>query len=518
MRARTERRNLPGGQWAKSVLAAVVLATACVAAARPIDDAAKEVRERVQAYERGSGAKVGLSIVDARTGRPVLGMRRNELMIPASNQKLLTSAFALSKLGTGFRFTTAVYLVGEDLVILGDGDPTLGDPRLARKNGRSVYAELDGWVKKVRARLGSGATVDNVLLVRRRKRQPLRHPDWSEYRSQDDYVAPVCELNFYNNCLDVTFQVGGGRVYPKVKPASRLITIVDRLRKGRRHIWSLSMNGDDSKITLRGRVTQTTSEPYSVAVNRPGLLLGRVFADRLERAGVRVTGDVRVVAKPPRQPTAGNLVAYTRTRLEKAMYRANKRSLNMAAESLFLRAGDFTWLGSAEEMQGTLQQSFRLSSRSLKVRDGSGLSKDNRVTPAALTQLLTGVLEYRDATVLLDSLPVSGMDGSLRRRMNTGTCRGRVLGKTGTLARVSTLSGYILDSSNRPVLAYAVLVNDIPSGQVWKARQLQDAICTELVEAVGAGHGRAVEADAGVQRHESEGIEATEQAPRPPAV
>jgi D-alanyl-D-alanine carboxypeptidase/D-alanyl-D-alanine-endopeptidase (penicillin-binding protein 4) len=419
-------------------------------------------------------------VVDLKTRRHVAALRAAELFIPASNQKLLTSAFALERLGADFRFATGVFLLGEDVVVAGDGDPTLGDPRLAAAAERSIYAELDRWSAAVRKR--AGTKVRDVLLCEPPGRPP-RHPDWPAAQRRRWYVAPVGTLNFHDNCFDVTFAHAGGALAPIVRPHSRLLRVVSRLKMGREHLWSLRLSARDAVLTLTGTVARATDDPMSVAVDHPALLLGRVLAERLARAGVAVTGKVRCIAPGDVRLARARPICRTTTPLFTVMHRANKRSLNMAAEALFLRAGDGTWAGSAQMLARTLTRTCRLPRGGLRSADGGGLSRRNGVSPAAMTTLLSAIARRRDAMVLLMSLPLGGVDGTLADRFNDAPCRGRIAAKSGYLYGVSCLSGYVLNEKGTVRFAFSVLVNGFTGGPA-PAKRLQEEICRMVIDSV----------------------------------
>ena len=436
----------------------------------------------VGAVERANRAAVGVSAIDLQTGERLVSLRADERFLPASNQKLLTSIFALRRLGPAFGFATGVLLDGNDLIVAGDGDPTLGDPVLAAQAGVSIYAELDRWAAAVRRQ--AGPQVRHLRLCRPGGRHG-RHRDWPAEQKSKWYAAPVASLNFHDNCFDVTFVKVPGGLAPVVRPQSRLIRVESRLRPGPKNTWSLRTSNREARVVLTGIVAQPSFEPTSVAVDHPDLLLGRTFAERLARAGVAVTGHVEPVAPAEISWARTRCVAVTTTPLFKALRRANKRSFNMAAEALFLRAGDGTWDGSAEMMTRTLSATFNLAPRSLAVADGSGLGRGNGVSPTAVTQLLAGAVRGRGAMLLLASLPVGGVDGTLAGRFERPPCRGRVLAKTGTIRGVSTLSGYVLDETRRPRIAFSVLVNRIRGGTA-PARRLQEGICRMLIDQIPA--------------------------------
>ena len=220
----------------------------------------------------------------------------------------------------------------------------------------------------------------------------------------------------------------------------------------------------------------------SCAANDPPMLLGRVLADRIEKAGVKFAGRVR---KTDGVELKGAVeLCRTRTPLATVLERANKRSLNMAAECLLLRAGDGTWDGSIRAMTKVLTGTFNLSPDGLVVRDGSGLSSGNRASAGNVARLLAALAKRKDFAAIRLSLPVSGRDGTLRRRLADKLCRGRVRAKTGTLSGATGLSGYVEDADGRAVAAFSILVN---GGRNAPAKSLQNRICRMLVKFVDAG-------------------------------
>jgi serine-type D-Ala-D-Ala carboxypeptidase/endopeptidase (penicillin-binding protein 4) len=443
-------------------------------------DLGAQVAALVAAYEATGPGVAGVCAVDLRTAERVAEVRPDRLFAPASNQKVLTSAFALLRLGAEYQFSTSLHLRGRDLVVTGDFDPTLGDPYIAGEMKTSPYAELDRWATTVRRRVGE--RIEGDLLLRCvRPKQDFRHPDWPTNQYQRYYAAPVASLNFANNCLGVTFEVGAGKARARVEPGSYLMQVVNRVRPGKSHLWSLRANEDGSRVELVGTARTTTRDPLYVAVDDPPLLLGRVLADRLRRAGVQLGGSVRMIREDVTDLSDDTVLARTLTPLSLAMRRANKRSLNMVAECLFLRAGDGTWKGSAGAMSLALREAFGVGPNEITVRDGSGLSPDNRVTPAGMVKVLAGLARRRDHRVFLESLPVSGVDGSLRTRLKEPDVAGRILAKTGYISHVSCLSGYVLDTKGKPALAFAVLVNNVRSGKGWVAKKLHDDISRVLL-------------------------------------
>ncbi len=442
----------------------------------------EQVAALVQEFCQDNAARVGVAAVDVRSGQTILDIDAAAPLIPASNQKILTSAFALARLGKDFQFTTTVWRLGDDILVTGDGDPTLGDPILALTEGKTVYDELDRWATEIKLKVGDKVRGDLVLCPSG-PRESLRHTDWPQAQWTQWYAAPVAGLNFNNNCFDITFAITDGQVVAHVQPESRFIQIVNNVKVGKRHAWSARSNEDDSVLTLTGEVSRGGSDAVSVAANNPPMLLGRTLADRLDRCGVELSGTIRTAEYGSVDWTKAEQLTQTTTPLAVALSRVNKRSLNMTAECVFLRSGDWTWDGSAALLVRTLQEAYGLDTTGLVVRDGGGLSRGNQVSPAMLTNLLAALLRRADAAVFLDSLPISGVDGTMRHRLASPPYRHRVLGKTGYIAQVSALSGYVLDEAGKPAIAFSILANNILSA--WKARSFQDAVCRKLVDSLG---------------------------------
>ena len=446
------------------------------------------VGDLVDEYRAASGADVAVHVVRMTDGKALCDIRSGELLTPASNQKILTSAVALKRLGRDFRFRTRLVMIGKDLVVVGDGDPTTGDARLAAAREETIYAAFDRWAAALKKKGVSRIAGD--LVVRAGIFQPPHyHPDWPAGQRSRWYSAPVAGVNFADNCIDVGFTVSGKEVRAVVSPRSRFLAVESHVRLGKRHLWTGRFDEVGRRLTLSGTVTRATASPLPVAAPSPPMLFGCVLADVLARAGIALDGAIVVSTDPPAggekdaQP-----VAVETMELGAVLYRANKQSLNMMAECLFLRSAaadgkPATWRKAADAARRVLVSDYGLAGDSFSVADGSGYSRNNRVSPAALTALLRALAGEPH---FFRSLPVSGEDGSLRNRLRGPVCRGRIRAKTGYIARVSALSGYILDRRGKAAMAFSILLNGSTRGKGYSAHRLQEAICQALIGALDA--------------------------------
>jgi len=423
--------------------------------------------------------------VDLRTAKVLANYRESDLFAPASNQKILTSAFAMTRLGGSFQFVTRACRAGNDVWVIGSGDPTFGDPLVAAEANGTIYDELDRWATAIKAAMPGGIPGDLIVCRavcpgQATPQEGYRHADWPKDQWHTWYCAPVGALNFNDNCIDVTFKLASGKITPKFLPESRFIQIVNKIQPGAKQLWSMALGRDDSVATLSGTAKASSPTPLNVPVNNPPVFFARIFADRLERAGVKIAGKIAIADALPPDAASWPELCRTATALPVAIRRANKRSLNMAAEGIFLRAGDGTWAGSAKLMSETLQKEFGIGEKSLVVRDGSGLSREDRATPLAFVKVLSVIAARSDAQTLVKSLPIAGVDGTMERRLDSLPYRGRVLAKTGYIAGVSCLSGYVLDESERPAVAMSVLCGQ--AAGPGPSKKLEDTVASILVD------------------------------------
>lgn len=443
-----------------------------------VQDRAAALVEAFRKVEKS--ASVGISAIDLANGKILIAVNADQRRTPASNQKIVTSALAMEALGGDFNFTTCLYQAGNDLVIVGDFDPAFGDPRLADEAGKTIYADLDVWAQQVKARLGNNFA-GRILTLGEKPAGGYRHGNWPASQRGHWYSAPVASLNFNNNCIDVAFTSDKKGISAIISPESKFIPVASKLSVGRKQVWSLRMNADCSAGTLTGTVSGA-SEPASTAIDDPPMLFARSFGQRLLEAGVAWTGQFDRLAEKDFDKSKATLVAQTSRPLAVVMARANKRSLNMAAEAMFLRACGGTWDKGAQIASDMLIKAYGLNEESFKISDGSGLSKANEISPAAITKLLLTVSRRKDARIFINSLPIAGVDGTMEKRLTREPYKGRVLGKTGYVAGASCLSGYILDPAGKPAIAFSVMVNKMVG--LANAKRLEEDVCKTLVDSV----------------------------------
>lgn len=434
-------------------------------------------------------AQVGIEVVRLTEGEPrvIYQHQPNLPLIPASNLKLVTTAAAMEQLGTDFRFRTLLAIHGEDLVLIGDGDPTLGDWELLRRYGADVTTTFTSWAEALKQR---GITqVRHILVDDSVFDQQFVHPSWPTDQLLSWYEAPIGGLNLNANVLNFFVQVTrpGQSVSYLTNPATAYATITNQCTTGARDaIWFTREQGTN-QIVLRGEARRSNTVPVAVTIHDPSLYAGTVLAETLNEQGVEVTGRIvrdrtvraKLASLEDAHQADWTLLAIHETPIAAVLNRTNKDSMNLYAEALckrigFAASGEGSWATGTTAI-GTFLRSLGVSDSEFALDDASGLSKENRLSANALAQVLVHAFGSAQKQVFIDSLAVAGVDGTLDGRFAGTKLQKRIFAKSGYVLGVSGLSGY-LHASDGNWYAFSILMNGVPRGMNSGAKLLQERI------------------------------------------
>lgn len=436
----------------------------------------------------------GVLVVDPDAGDTLYSANAGKLFVPASNTKLVTAAVALAQLGAEFRFETRVLgrtpgadgTVAGDLVLMGRGDPSVSDSLSGdamaplRLLADSLAAR---GVKRVSGRLIRGAdTFSDASLG----------AGWSWDDLDEGYSAPVDELMFNEGFARVTVFGGarpGDAVRVRVAPSPTVLSIAkvdvitDRnccMLRSRVRVAG-DVRGARPSVTLSGSVRAGDSVTVSVALRHPNAAFLDAFSDALRERGISVTGGVEPDSLA--DTTGLSLLATRRSPPLDSILRAfQKPSQNQIGEVLLKTLG-LERNGAGRSDSGLVVVTRQLAewgvdSNAAALRDGSGLSRHNFLTPEAIVRVLDAMQRRPDFDVYLHALPVAGVDGTIRERMRGTDAEGRLRAKTGTLNRVRALSGYVTTADGRHLLVSVLVNNHTTPGR--EVERVQDAIASYL--------------------------------------
>ena len=414
-----------------------------------------------------------VAVHSLKRGETLYSSNSFRLQVPASNQKVLTTAVAAERLGWDYRYTTQVYAMGPiaggqldgDVIVVANGDPTI-NPRHPQR-----WAAFDDWATQLAAkgiRVISGHLIgdDNAFA----------EPGWGLGWSWDDfalgYGAPVSALQYNENQVEVLVGPAleaGQRPIVSVSPPGSGLTIdyqVITAPAGADSNISLERIPGTTVLTVRGQVAVgATPIRDTAAVPNPTIFYLNALREALSRHGIIVGGstiDIDDVARPLDRSRATLLLEEQSASLTEIIDATNKWSRNLYAETLLRSLSPpgppATTEAGLKVLRDTLR-SWGVSNDYYLARDGSGLSRYDYLTPDALIGVLTYLwLNPALAENFRSTLPVAGVSGSLANRMKGTPAEGRVFAKTGSMSQVRSLAGYVVTADGEP-LVFAFMVN-----------------------------------------------------------
>ncbi|HEV2420811.1 MAG TPA: D-alanyl-D-alanine carboxypeptidase/D-alanyl-D-alanine-endopeptidase [Candidatus Acidoferrales bacterium] len=470
-------------------------------------------------------AFIGVLIVNAETRQPVYELNGDRYFTPASNTKLFTTTLAMSTLGPDYRFRTTVETHGTldssgrlrgDLVLVGRGDPDFSNRRIPY----DVANPVDGPSDKPLAELADAIVAKGVKeidgdIVGDDSYFPYEpYPDgWAIGDLPEDYGAAVSAICFDDNGLDIKITPGdhvsapagvtvepwpGYDVYDFAITTGAADSVPD---------FDTVMEPGPKKFLIRGSVpVGHATVDLGAAMPEPARYTASVLKQMLMTRGIRVTGDARAqhappppetpppdgsstATTPPQSPSASLVLAeHDSPPLIEIVRVLNKVSQNLHAEILLRTvAKERTGMGSLAGGLAIEQQfltSIGVPLGDVLVDDGSGLSRENLVTPRAVVALLEYLRQQSWGDAFVTTLPVAGLDGTLEHRMNGTPAEGRIQAKTGSIARVQAISGFATTVHGEHLI-FSMFDNH-HGGQGRDAEKILDAIAAAMVQDLGA--------------------------------
>ena len=392
---------------------------------------------------------VGIEVRAADSPTPLISVNANQPMNPASAMKLVTTYAGLELLGPAYTWKTEAWLDGKLVNGVLDGNLTLkgyGDPGL-------TIEQFWLWLRELRSR-GLREIHGDLVLDRSAFQPSAEAPSEFDddptraYNVQPDALL----LNF--NALRLRYVPDGEKVNVITEPSLADTTLVNHVvasSSGNCRDWSdrIFPQIDSSALLLKGVFPAKCGERehYLSLLPHSAYLLA-VFRSLWQELGGKLEGNVRDGNVPT---TATLFSTHTSASLSEQIRSINKFSNNVMARQLYLT------LSLADNAPATVEHSERivqdwlktkgLDTSGMRVENGAGLSRKARISPHEMALLLQSARQSPFQSELEASLPIAGMDGTLRRRLSSNAGHAHL--KTGTLAGVKTVAGYVQDALGR---------------------------------------------------------------------
>lgn len=467
-------------RYIKSIVLSLLLTFPAIIYSADMDSVTESIDQII--YDAlPQGTDIALMVYDLTNDTTLYAYREKIMCRPASVQKVITSVTALSSLGADYKFTTSLKTqgtIGNDSILNGDLYLVGGlDPALTEQELRSLVRNL----KKAGVKRINGTVFADVSI--------MDSTYWATGWCWDDapssfqpYISPLMVHQGYIG-VEVKPTVKGQAPQVNIYPPNEYIKVVNRARTQDNTLGPLTITRDwmnnDNTVIVQGNCVRRQSTDLSVVGSASFTF--SLFRQYLDEAGIGY-GDYGW----GECPVMTNELAQVSHDLTGILKEALKESNNLFAEAMFLQTGrlqkpkEVSFSVAAKYLQNFVNRKFGLFSASYNVVDGCGLSVYDHCSPQFIVDMLT--LIYKDYDlfpIMYRSLPISGVDGTLKSRLNGKTTLNKVHAKTGSLTGSCTLAGYIRTADGRD-LAFCIMNEG--AIKMAPSRKIQDQICTVLCE------------------------------------
>lgn len=427
------------------------------------------------------GTDIALMVYDLTNDTTLYAYREKIMCRPASVQKVITSVTALSSLGAGYKFKTTLRTQGEitkdsvlngNLYLVGGLDPSLNEHEL-----RSMVSDL----RKAGVKRINGTVYADVSI--------MDSTYWASGWCWDDapasfqpYISPLMVHQGFVG-VEIKPTSKGEAPIVNIYPSNTYVKVINKARTQDNTLGPLTITRDwmhnDNTIVVEGNCKRRQSTDLSVVGSADFTF--SLFRQYLDEAGISYgkygLGTCPVMAREL------SVVSHD---LPAIVKEALKESNNLFAEAMFLQTGriqqpkEVSFKSASKFLQNFVERKFGMFSASFNIVDGCGLSMYDLCSPQFMVDMLTYIYRDRDLyTILYKSLPISGVDGTLKTRMSDKTTLNKVHAKTGSVTGSCTLAGYIRTADGRD-LAFCIMNEG--AVKMAPSRKVQDQICKVLCE------------------------------------
>lgn len=412
----------------------------------------------------------GFIVINIETNQILYKLNEHKYFIPASNTKLLTTAAFLLKLGNNFTINTPVYIkkngrIIEELIIWGKGDPSLTTSDLQTIAEKIKDLKID--------------YIDKITLIENKLTEYSINNSWEFSDLYFSYAVPVNSLILDKNTVILTLlpKKIDEKVYLKWSNelAGKQWLIINEgitVDKNKQNTISLNPINLEAKLKITGNLTiDNNGDNWELSIPNPSQYFQDSLVKILTNNQIKV-GEVNVTNEDENLnlDQADLLLEFQSPSSQKLVTITNQDSNNLYAEILL------SYLTDKEDDKFTSQkkilEKLGIATNDYILKDGSGLSRQNLVTPQTLVTLLRLMEKTNYGDIFRNSLSLAGVNGTLKNRFqDDDKIKGNLWAKTGTLTGVSALSGYLY-IKGKDRLIFSIIVNNSLS----RSKDLRDTI------------------------------------------
>jgi len=428
-------------------------------------------------------ASIGVNVRSMKYGDTLYSKNDHRLFTPASIIKILTAEAALLYLGSEYKFPTTLLtdaqnmqngIINGNVYLVQSGDPSL------------TYYDLTDLMVALKSQqirgINGSVFIDNTAYD-----ENIFGPGWVSSDKQSCYGAPISASIVNRNCL--SFKVAPAKnpgqlaniiQSPRYYYGDIQNTIVTK-KPGTKSCYIQMNNASGDAISVGGCMPKGR-EPWGISTVVSDIMQYNksMVHNLFSRYGIHVQGSIDAGEA---QRNLSTIAVHHSKPLHTLVNEMLKKSDNIIAGSLLKKMGEFysktpgSWENGGAAIKHILAKNAAVDASDLTIIDGSGLSRDNKVKPSQMMQVLDFAYHnYGTNYEFISSLPIAGRDGTLKNRLhNVAT---KVRAKTGTMSGVVALAGYAI-SKDKEALAFVIIING-QNGMGWKYKEIEDRIVTAL--------------------------------------
>jgi serine-type D-Ala-D-Ala carboxypeptidase/endopeptidase (penicillin-binding protein 4) len=427
-------------------------------------------------------AKWGICVVTADSQKTVIAYNDTIGLIPASTMKAINTAASLSMLGKDYTFKTYLFYDGDidkdsvlhgNIYIRGGGDPSLGSPRIDSLNDIKYLLPL--WVKNIQkqgikkidgAIIGDASIFDDTIAP----------STWDKDDLGTYYGAGASGLTFHENTFRIILKPGkkykdSARVV-ELDPPIPYITIENKVWTGGPYtpedLWVGGVPYSNKRI-IKGVVPRDTFKfPIRASLPDPAFYCAYSLFKALKDSGV-VVKDSCTTLKQAKEKGKLKTRAFTffynqvSPPLDTLAFYTNRFSINTWAENILkILAYEKTGTGSTIEGTRLVTQFWKSKGVDLKgfeMKDGSGLSPEDRVSPRHLAEIMRAEISDTLFPVFYHTLPIAGKSGSISNIFKGTVAENNLRAKSGYMRGIRSYTGYVYNKKNK-LLTFGIIVNN----------------------------------------------------------
>lgn len=420
--------------------------------------------ENILNIEGGEATSVGIYVKELSSGKVLVDHNSELALTPASVTKALTSATALSVLGSDFHFTTTVGYSGTrsgshcngNLVINASGDPTIGS-----KQFKSTASFTDSIITSLK-QLGI-TSFSGTVVIRESMLDQGPVPQWEIEDVAWPYGAGLHAFNYAGNTVFVNPNTG------KSRPESNLrVTLLPASEKDGNDM----LRGVNSQnLTVWGTPNSRKNRNWSLetTIPDPAEVYAELLISRLKNAGISISTKKAKV----NNDNIELVYRHISPCLDDICRDLMKRSDNLFAEGMLRAIAPGKSRSDCIKAEKEFWSDKRLASRFIMLSDGSGLTRSNRISPRFLGDMLEWMIKSPAASSYINYFPVAGVDGTLKSLLDKTRLKGRLAMKTGSMASVQAYAGYKLDATGHPTHIVVIMVNGFFCGRASLRKQIE---------------------------------------------